>query len=154
MTPEVYSNFAKEKNFQISLLERLYTHYSENYQTKILLCENYRAHDDIIKFTSDLFYDQKLIASGKQPSHPKFHPLTFFTARGEDVQDVNSTAYYNNAEVYEIVERVGELKRRWPTAWGKFNDTSIGILTPYADQVFRIRSELRKKKLAGISVER
>lgn len=154
MTPEVYSNFAKEKNFQISLLERLYNHYSENYQTKILLCENYRAHDVIIKFTSDLFYDQKLIASGNQPSHSKFHPLTFFTARGEDVQDINSTAFYNNAEVYEIVERVGELKRRWPTVWGKFNDTSIGILTPYADQVFRIRSELRKKKLSGISVER
>lgn len=39
------------------------------------------------------------MASGKQPSHKDFYPLTFFTARGEDVQDKNSTAYYNNAEV-------------------------------------------------------
>lgn len=40
------------------------------------------------------------MASGKQPSHKDFYPLTFFTARGEDVQEKNSTAYYNNAEVW------------------------------------------------------
>lgn len=39
------------------------------------------------------------MASGKQPQHKDFYPLTFFTARGEDVQEKNSTAYYNNAEV-------------------------------------------------------
>lgn len=39
------------------------------------------------------------MASGKQPCHKDFYPLTFFTARGEDVQEKNSTAYYNNAEV-------------------------------------------------------
>ncbi|EAA05697.4 AGAP011545-PA, partial [Anopheles gambiae str. PEST] len=120
----------------------------------ILLCENYRAHDAIIRFTSELFYEQKLIASGKQPRHEKFYPLTFFTTRGEDVQDKNSTAFYNNSEVYEVVERVCELRKKWPSAWGKINDQSIGIMTPYADQVFRIRSELRKRRMGGISVER
>lgn len=154
MSPEIFSNFARERKLHISLLERLYDHYPANFPTKILLCENYRAHEAIIKFTSELFYDQKLIASGKQPRHEKFYPLTFFTTRGEDIQDKNSTAFYNNAEVYEIVERVCELRRKWPSTWGKFNDTSIGIMTPYADQVFRIRSELRKKRMAGISVER
>lgn len=54
-------------------------------------------------YTSELFYDGKLMASGKQPSHKDFYPLTFFTARGEDVQEKNSTAYYNNAEVCVIV---------------------------------------------------
>jgi superfamily I DNA and/or RNA helicase len=34
------------------------------------------------------------------------------------------------------------------------DDQSIGIMTPYADQVFRIRSELRKRQMGGISVER
>lgn len=154
MSPEIFSNFARERKLHISLLERLYDLYPANFPTKILLCENYRAHEAIIKFTSELFYDQKLIASGKQPRHEKFYPLSFFTTRGEDIQDKNSTAFYNNSEVYEIVERVIELKRKWPPSWGKFNDTSIGIMTPYADQVFRIRSELRKKRMAGISVER
>ncbi|GAB0089527.1 C3H1-type domain-containing protein [Sergentomyia squamirostris] len=154
MSPELFSNFAKERRLHISLLERLYDHYPADFPCKILLCENYRAHEAIIRFTSELFYDQKLIASGKQPRHEKFYPLTFFTTRGEDVQDKNSTAFYNNSEVYEVVERVAELRKRWPASWGKMSDQSIGIMTPYADQVFRIRSELRKRRMGGISVER
>lgn len=154
LSPELFSAFAKERNLHISLLERLYEHYPANFPCKILLCENYRAHEAIISFTSELFYDQKLIASGKQPRHDKFYPLTFFTTRGEDVQDQNSTAFYNNSEVYEVVERICELRRRWPPAWGKVDEQSIGIMTPYADQVFRIRSELRKRRMGGISVER
>lgn len=135
LSPELFSQFAKERNLHVSLLERLYDHYPSTFPCKILLCENYRAHEAIIHFTSELFYDQKLISSGKQPRHEKFYPLTFFTTRGEDVQDRNSTAFYNNSEVYEVVERVCELKKKWPAAWGKMDDQSIGIMTPYADQV-------------------
>lgn len=54
-------------------------------------------------YTSELFYEGKLMASGKQPAHKDFYPLTFFTARGEDVQEKNSTAFYNNAEVVLLV---------------------------------------------------
>ncbi|XP_075224399.1 helicase with zinc finger isoform X2 [Lycorma delicatula] len=154
LSPELFSQFAKERQLHVSLLERLYDHYPGTFPCKILLCENYRAHEAIIQFTSELFYDQKLISSGKQPRHDKFYPLTFFTTRGEDVQDRNSTAFYNNSEVYEVVERVCELKKRWPGSWGKLDEHSIGIMTPYADQVFRIRSELRKRRMGGISVER
>lgn len=154
MSPEIFSNFAKERKLHVSLLERLYDHYPSDFPCKILLCENYRAHEAIIKFTSELFYEQKLVASGKIPKHDRFYPLSFFTTRGEDVQDRNSTTFYNNAEVYEVVERVSDLRKKWPSSWGKFSDQSIGIMTPYADQVFRIRSELRKRRMAGISVER
>uniref|UniRef100_A0A674MH22 Helicase with zinc finger n=1 Tax=Takifugu rubripes TaxID=31033 RepID=A0A674MH22_TAKRU len=154
LSPFVYSEFARERNLHVSLLDRLYEHYPAEYPCRILLCENYRSHEAIINYTSELFYDGKLMASGKQPSHKDFYPLTFFTARGEDVQDKNSTAYYNNAEVFEIVERVEELRKKWPVAWGKLDDGSIGVVSPYADQVFRIRAELRKKRLHDVSVER
>lgn len=152
--PDIFSQFAKDRNLHISLLERLYDHYPTQFSCKILLCENYRAHESIIHFTSDSFYDQKLVSSSKQPKHCKFYPLTFFTTRGEDVQDQNSTAYYNNSEVYEVVERVVELKKNWPSEWGDYNDQSIGVVTPYSDQVFRIRSELRKKRIDNVCVER
>lgn len=154
LSPEVYSQFAQQRNLHTSLLERLYDLYTEDFPCKILLCENYRSHEAIIKYTSELFYDNHLKASGQQPRHKKYYPLTFFTARGEDVQDCNSTAFHNNAEVYEIVERVIELKKNWPSNWGDQDETSIGVVTPYYDQVVRIRAELRKKKLHGVSVER
>lgn len=154
LSPEIFSHFARERNLHVSLLERLYDHYPSTFSCKILLSENYRAHEAIINYASESFYDQKLIASGKQPRHELYYPLTFFTTRGEDVQDKNSTGFYNNSEVYEIVERVCELKKRWPLSWGKIDGQSIGIVTPYSDQVFRIRSELRKRRMYGISVER
>ncbi|EFA00306.1 probable helicase with zinc finger domain [Tribolium castaneum] len=151
--PDIFSNFAKERNLHISLLERLYDHYPGQFPCKILLCENYRAHEVIIQFTSESFYDQKLVSSSKQPKHFRFYPLTFFTTLGEDVQDKNSTAFYNNSEVYEVVERVAELKRNWPPEWGEINEQSLGVVTPYSDQVFRIRSELRKRRI-DVCVER
>ncbi|XP_073435910.1 probable helicase with zinc finger domain [Dendrobates tinctorius] len=154
LSPFVYSEFARERNLHVSLLDRLYEHYPPDFPCRILLCENYRSHEAIINYTSELFYEGKLMASGKQPAHKDFYPLTFFTARGEDVQEKNSTAFYNNAEVFEVVERVEELRRKWPVAWGKLDDGSIGVVTPYADQVFRIRAELRKKRLSEVSVER
>lgn len=154
LSPEVFSTFAQDSRFNKSLLERLYDHYPPNFRCKILLCENYRSHEAIINYTSELFYEQKLLASGNQSKHEKWYPLTVFTARGEDVQDSNSTSFYNNAEVYEVVERVAELQKDWPIEWGQRDENSIGIVTPYYDQVQRIRSELRKRRLYGVSVER
>lgn len=149
--PDVFSVFAKERNLHVSLLERLYDHYPKTFSCTVLLCENYRSHDAIIRFASESFYDQKLVASSNQPGHHKYHPLSFFTSRGEDVQDKNSTAFYNLAEVFEVVERVIELKKNWPDSWGEH---SIGVVTPYSDQVFRIRGELRKKRIHDVCVER
>ena len=34
-----------------------------------------------------------------QPIHEKIYPLSFFAARGEDVQEADSTSYFNMAEV-------------------------------------------------------
>lgn len=49
---------------------------------------------------------------------------------------------------------MAELKNDWPESWGKFNEHSIGIMSPYPDQVYRIRIELKKRRLFGIAVER
>ncbi|CAH1794723.1 unnamed protein product [Owenia fusiformis] len=154
LSPEVHSDFARERDFHISLLERLYDIYPAENPCKILLCENYRSHEAIISCTSDLFYDNRLVASGNQPRHEVFYPLTFFMAKGEDNQHNNSTAFYNTAEVYEIVERVDELQKMWPKSWGPLDESSIGVVSPYTDQVIRIRAELRKRKLFRVNVER
>lgn len=155
MGPDVFSTFSKEKRLDESLLERLYYYYPGQFSCKIMLCENYRSHESIINFTSSCFYEQKLFSKTKQPQHNTYYPLTFFTTRGEDIQDINSTAFYNNSEVYEVVERVNELRSEWPSEeWGEFNDRSIGVVTPYMDQVFRIRLELRKKRINEVCVER
>ncbi len=52
------------------------------------------------------------------------------------------------------MERVSELQKMWPKSWGSQDEFSIGVVSPYADQVIRIRAELRKRKLGSIAVER
>lgn len=154
ISPQVHSPFVFERRLHVSLLERLYDHYPDTHPCKILLCANYRSHEAIVEYTSDLFYEGKLLPLGNQPPHPKWYPLTFFTARGEDVQEKNSISFYNNAEVFEVCDRVQELQKSWPEEWGTCDENSIGVVAHYSDQVFRIRHELRKRKLFKVSVER
>ncbi len=66
------------------------------------------------------------LITAKQVPHATWYPLTYFTTSGEDVQDANSTSFHNAAEVYEVVERVGELKKSWPKDWGDWDENSIG----------------------------
>jgi len=102
LCPEVFCAFAARKKFDRSLLERLNDAYSDDaFPCKIHLCENYRSHEAIVELTSRLFYGRRLVASGKPGRHGEWHPLTVFTARGEDVQEANSTSFYNDAEVFE-----------------------------------------------------
>lgn len=49
LSPFVYSEFARERNLHVSLLDRLYEHYPAEFPCRILLCENYRSHEAIIK---------------------------------------------------------------------------------------------------------
>lgn len=67
---------------KVSLLERLYDRYPQDFPCRILLCENYRSHFAIVKFTSELFYDNRLKSIGKNDRHAEFYPLTFRGAKG------------------------------------------------------------------------
>lgn len=69
------------------------------------------------------------------------------------MQHENSTGFYNIAEVHEVVDRVDDLQKNWPPEWGEV-EGNIGVVAPYSDQVFRIRGELRKRKMQYVSVER
>ncbi|PVD39317.1 hypothetical protein C0Q70_01946 [Pomacea canaliculata] len=154
ISPEVYSPFTQQQGFHLSFLERLYDMYPTQCPWKVMLCENYRSHAAIVDFTSELFYDHQLIASGKQIPHPTLYPLSFFAAMGEEVQHENNTGFYNLSEMYEVVDRVDDLVKKWPEEWGELNGNSISVVSPYMDQVIRIRGELRKRKIYNVSVER
>ncbi|XP_003424340.1 probable helicase with zinc finger domain [Nasonia vitripennis] len=155
LAPEVYSDLARERGLGTSLLERIHLTYEPKHPCRIQLCRNYRAHASIVKLTSDLFYQGKIESGATLPRHPVLAPLTFYACEGMVMQGSNSTGYYNNDEAYQIAERVTELRRHWPTEqWGPYGEGSIGVLAHYAEQVLRIRSELRKRRLFNVSVER
>ncbi|XP_078614262.1 3'-5' exoribonuclease HELZ2-like [Branchiostoma floridae x Branchiostoma japonicum] len=163
LSPKVFSSFARGKGFHQSLLERLFYHYQQMvpdddlHPCITLLHENYRCHNDILKFPSKVFYGGKLICRSEAKKHPNFPSLAFYTAYGLDSAEDATTSFYNDAEVWEVADRVEALWNSWPEAeWGEKDDTcmeDIGVVTPYQDQVNRIRLALRRKGLAGVTVE-
>ncbi|XP_034191296.2 putative helicase with zinc finger domain [Osmia lignaria lignaria] len=156
LAPEIYSDLANERGLGVTLLERIYGTYPPTHPCRIHLCQNYRAHGHIIKYTSEMFYDG-VVKPGNNllMKHPVLKPLTFYAVQGEEVQGVYSTGFVHVMEAHEIVNRVLELKNSWPVdCWGPYGEGSIGVLSYYAEQVQRIRVELRKRKLFDVSVER
>ncbi|XP_025107228.1 helicase with zinc finger domain 2-like isoform X5 [Pomacea canaliculata] len=163
ISPKVYSAEARRQGLSMSMLERLYLHYQHYHQgpaslqcpLNIFLSINYRTKMEILRFISAVFYGGPdiLKAQGNIPSVVELTPMIFYAVTGREIQDADSTSFYNTAEVMEVVERVVELVTHWPQEWGPVAPEEIGIVTPYHDQVRHIRGILRKRRLNGVRVE-
>ncbi|KAL0127574.1 hypothetical protein PUN28_003095 [Cardiocondyla obscurior] len=156
LAPEIYSVLANERGLGVSLLERMYAYYPPKHPCRIHLCQNYRAHEDIIKYTSETFYDGMVKPANIQLlRHPVMKPLIFYAVDGREEQAACSTGYHHATEAEEVAKRVLELRSAWPTQqWGPYNESSIGVLSYYPEQVQRLRIELRRRMLFDVSVER
>jgi superfamily I DNA and/or RNA helicase len=108
----------------------------------ILLKCNYRTRMELVRFISAVFYGgpEVLHSFCSLPDVYGVIPLTLYTAQGYEIQDSQSTSYYNLAEVEEIVERVSTLVQCWPEEWveeGLSPCESILVVSPYLDQVMK-----------------
>ncbi len=161
INPKVYSAEAVKQNLQRSLLERLYNHY-EAYQRHldssspltILLRINYRSKMEILRFISAIFYGgpDKLVSRSNLQSSLGIMPLTFYMAQGREMQDPDSTSYYNPAEIEETVDRVEELYDNWPEEWGERRADAIGVVTPYAEQVEKYDTPHKKQNQFYVAI--
>lgn len=86
LAPEIYSVLASNLGLGISLLERMNNFYPSNHPCRIHLCHNYRAHKDIIDYTSKTFYNGKVKSASNTElqSHPILKPLTFYAVNGSE----------------------------------------------------------------------
>ena len=149
ISPKVYSSEAQRQKFQKSLLERLFRHYESysrhldaRHPLNVLLSQNYRSKMEILRFISAIFYGgpDRLQAKSVQPAVDSLVPLNFYVAQGQEHQDRESTSFYNASEIEEITARVEELYNKWPEEWGEPQPDSIGVVTPYYDQVILVNS--------------
>ncbi|XP_064477972.1 probable helicase with zinc finger domain isoform X2 [Ornithodoros turicata] len=151
INPHVYSVVARECGLQVSLLERLNQLYPRTHCCRVLLQDNYRSHEILVRYTSESFYDSRLRSAGYRVSHSYFPPLTFFAARGSDL--VDDTSFFNNAEVREVCDQMYKVVEGWPKEWGPLDLSKIAVVTPYYEQVSRIRAELRRIGFSKVKVE-
>ena len=147
MSPDVFSPLAAKWGYQRSLQERLFYDYKERRKEKttdpnvIFLTENYRSNEQVLQFSSDMFYGGKLSSGSIQPLHPLLGPLVFYSALGKEDIEQNHSSYRNLAEVNEVVKRVKQLTDSWPDAeWGPKDLKEVAVVSSYRYQVLNVKS--------------
>ncbi|KAJ7954859.1 Regulator of nonsense transcripts 1-like [Quillaja saponaria] len=157
--PVVYSREAESYGLGKSYLERLfdyelYYNEDENYVTKLV--RNYRCHPEILYLPSMLFYNGELIAckdesvslsSGLSFLPNKEFPVAFFGIQGCDEREGSNPSWFNRIEASKVIEVTQKL-----TAAGNLREEDIGIITPYRQQVLKIKNTFDSLSMSNIKV--
>ncbi|GLJ29187.1 hypothetical protein SUGI_0575620 [Cryptomeria japonica] len=162
--PIIRSSMGEKMGLGKSYFERLselhlYFPDGENKQFVTKLVRNYRSHPAILELPSRLFYGSELVAcAGKRIKklHCAFDelpnknfPVVFVGIEGIDEREGRSPSWFNTIEiskVLEIVKKVKDDKRNSVT--GK----DIGVITPYRQQVVKLRKAFGQKNLSDVKV--
>ncbi|KAL3911469.1 MAG: hypothetical protein SGILL_007271, partial [Bacillariaceae sp.] len=167
--PIITSDLCKKFGMDVSYMERLVKTspayaVDENgaYPSELitLLVQNYRSHPSILKLPNEMFYDNKLLTRGdKLVTHSmarwehlptdKGFPVLFHSMDGENLREGSSPSWFNPQEAMEVVEYVRLLVKHSRPA---IKEEDIGIITPYARQVQKIRIALKANDLGDCKV--
>ena len=153
LPPTILSSEAKDKGYSISMLERLMELCGD--ETTRLLTTQYRMHEDIMRFSSDHFYDGKLVADehvaghrlcelpGIDTAEETEKPVEFFDSAGagwEEVIEPEGLSKLNEKEATFVAFKVRQLIKHGVAV------EDIAVIAPYAAQVRRLRKIFRNVK--------
>ncbi|GAA98489.1 hypothetical protein E5Q_05175 [Mixia osmundae IAM 14324] len=124
------------------------------------LTRNYRSHPGLLMMPSALFYDNSLRAeaaeqikatpllswSGLSGSHI---PLLFHGVDGEEDWVDEGASWYNVTEVDRVVAYVSSLLGSFK---GRLQPSEISVISPFREQVWRVRLALRSRGLSQVDV--
>lgn len=156
--PVIYSKTADEYGLGVSYMERLfdcelYASGDANYVTKLV--RNYRCHPEILYLPSKLFYNGELMACRDSATFMEMEellpnkefPVLFVGIQGCDEREGNNPSWFNRIEASKVVQIVNKL-----IAGGKIREEDIGIITPYKQQVLKIKQTLENEGMPDIKV--
>ena len=146
LPPTVVSREAANEGFETSLLERLVDHYGPTITRRLDV--QYRMHQQIMNFSSQIFYDGSLSAHESVKEHllhdlDGFHsdsiskaPVSFFDSAGADWDEElepDGESRLNPSEGQLVLKKANELQQ------AGLAPTKIAIIAPYAAQVRWLR---------------
>ncbi|KAL8485172.1 hypothetical protein ACS0TY_027463 [Phlomoides rotata] len=158
--PVVFSRDAERFGLGSSYLERLfdcelYRDGNENFMTKLV--NNYRTHEAILQLPSELFYQGELIACKEKNTRfssswediipNKDFPLLFIGIQGCDEREGSNPSWFNRIEASKTVEMIKVLIEK-----KELKEEDIGVITPYKQQVNKIRDALGHLDMPNIKV--
>ncbi|CAK7340891.1 unnamed protein product [Dovyalis caffra] len=158
--PVVYSKDAEAFGLGKSYLERLFE--CESYRNEdegfvMKLVRNYRCHAAILDLPSKFFYKGELLACKEDTSSSiisgvdflpnKEFPVFFFGIQGIDEREGNNPSWFNRIEASKVVEIINKLR-----ASADIDETDIGVITPYRQQVLKIKKVLENWEMSDVKV--
>ena len=142
LPPTVKCDKAMRKGFNVTMMER-----GIEFLPSTLLRTQYRMHETIMGFSNQQFYENKLIAdlSVRHKNLPQHNgndlPLEFIDTAGCGFLEIENAEYksrYNPDEYKILREHLYQLIENLPEG----NQPSIGIISPYREQVIHIQQEV------------
>lgn len=157
--PVIYSRDAESYGLGKSYLERLferkyYETGDENYMMKLV--RNYRCHPAILELPSRLFYKNEMIACKEEEATSiydsvglpnKAFPVLFVGIQGCDEREGSNPSWFNRIEASKVVEIVRKLIRDTDV-----DESAIGIITPYRQQVLKLKKALELLEMPDLKV--
>lgn len=141
-------------NLKDSLFERLYRFHLQqgNNTVSDMLCKQGRMHPDVAHFVNEAFYDGKLVPVGlPHQLEPVACPVIFLPSQ------TDSAHVSIKANLHEATLAAANAWQVWQECKESFDaNRTLGIITPYRNQIALIRKELEKygvKELLDISVD-
>jgi ATP-dependent RNA/DNA helicase IGHMBP2 len=142
LPPTIKSHEAAKKGLELTLLEKCVALHPN---AVTLLQEQYRMHQHIMQYSSNTFYDSKLIANATVQHHLLFEhdtPFTFIDTAGCGFDEVVNGNQINNKEEASLLFKhlvsyieTFQLQKIQPTP-------SIAIISPYKQQVVALQEYL------------
>lgn len=160
LPPTIYSKEAAEQGLATTLFDRLQESLPDNLQT--LLRVQYRMHETIMRFSSDKFYEGKLIADesvkahtaneipGVQETELTRSPLAFIDTAGTGYGEVWNElleSRENEGEAALAIRLVEELRA------SGVRPTDMAIITPYVAQVKKLKIMLPDRSVEIGSID-
>ncbi|KAJ4786836.1 P-loop containing nucleoside triphosphate hydrolases superfamily protein [Rhynchospora pubera] len=159
--PVVFSRGAENNGLGVSYLERLfqydcYAQGNANFVTRLV--RNYRCHPAILELPSKLFYEGQLLPCKETNSEMesvynsvglpnKAFPVLFVGIQGCDEREGNNPSWFNRIEASKVVEIIRKIKKT-----DCITSADIGVITPYRQQVLKLKKALELLEMEDVKV--
>jgi ATP-dependent RNA/DNA helicase IGHMBP2 len=143
LPPTIKSEEAARKGLSITLLERLAKRYPESVT---LLEEQYRMHTNIMQYSSQVFYQDKLKAHPSVATHllyPEDEPLLFIDTAGCGFEEkAEGTSTSNPEEAQFLIRHLSTLVTSLEQHYQPDAFPSIAVISPYKMQLHELSEAL------------
>ncbi len=143
LSPTIKSNEAAKKGLSTTLLEKCVALHPE---AVVQLEEQYRMHEQIMGYSSKVFYTGLLKAHGSVANHllfPADVPLAFIDTAGCGFNERSeSTSISNPEEAAFLFKHLAQLVAELEPHYTQDNFPTIAVISPYKEQIYVLKEQL------------